>query len=150
MRKLAVIVAIALMVASSASAAATSDAKSHAPPQFTNLKNGDTVSNPVIVQFTSPAPTMVHGMGNMATGMPMGHPHLIVDTPLPAADQMMPMDSRHIHLMHGETQTTLHLSPGDHSLQLVLAGANHHVDNPPNASVKIIIHVISATGTAKP
>jgi hypothetical protein len=149
-RKLPVIVAMSLIIASSASAVATSDAKSPAPPQFTNLKNDDSVSNPVIVQFTWPAATMAHGMDNMTTAMRMGHPHLIVDAPLPAAGQMMPMDSRHIHLMHGETQTTLHLSPGDHSLQLVLAGANHHVGNPPIASVKIIIHVSSATGTAKP
>ena len=44
---------------------------------------------------------------------------------------------------------TLHLLPGDHSLQLVLAGADHHVGNPPITSVKIIIHVVSATGAAK-
>ena len=92
---------------------------------------------------------MGHKMGHTATTMLPGHLHLIIDAPLPPAGQMVPMDSRHIHFSHGESQATLHLVPGDHSLQLVLAGADHHVGNPPVASAKIIIHVISATGAAK-
>jgi hypothetical protein len=88
-------------------------------------------------------------MGHTATTTPLGHLHLIIDAPLPPAGQMVPMDSRHIHFSHGESQATLHLVPGDHSLQLVLAGADHHVGNPPVASAKIIIHVISAIGAAK-
>ena len=133
----------------STDATSNTDESSRAGPQFTNVKDGDTVSNPVVVRFTSTGATMRHSMGHTATAMPLGHLHLIIDAPLPPAGQMVPMDSRHIHFSHGESQATLHLVPGDHSLQLVLAGADHHVGNPPVASAKIIIHVISAIGAAK-
>jgi hypothetical protein len=146
-RKIAAVVVMAAIGTWSADAASTNDGRSPAGPQFTNFKDGDAVSNPVIVRFTSAGVTMRHNMGHMATTV--GHLHLIIDAPLPAAGQMVPMDSRHIHLLHGETQATLHLMPGDHSLQLVLAGADHHVGNPPITSAKIIIHVVSAIGAAK-
>jgi len=142
-RKIAAVVVMAVIGTWSADAASTNDGEYPAGPQFTNFKDGDTVSNPVIVRFTSSGATMRLGMGHM------GHLHLIIDAPLPAAGQMVPMDSRHIHLLHGDTQATLRLLPGDHSLQLVLAGADHHVGNPPITSAKIILHVVSAIGTAK-
>jgi len=148
-RKIAAIVVMTVIGTWSADAASTNDGRSPAGPQFTNLKDGDAVSNPVIVRFTSAGATMRDNMGHTATTMPLGHLHLIIDAPVPAAGQMVPMDSRHIHLLHGETQATLHLLPGDHTLQLVLAGADHHVGNPPITSAKIIIHVVSATGAAK-
>jgi len=148
-RKISAVVVVAVIGTWSADAASTNDGMSPAGPQFTNFKDGETVSNPVIVRFTSTGATMRHSMGHTATTMPLGHLHLIVDAPLPPAGQMVPMDSRHIHFSHGESQATLHLVPGEHSLQLVLAGADHHVGNPPVASAKIIIHVISATGAAK-
>ena len=146
-----IIAALVMVVigAWSTDAASNTDESSRTGPQFTNFKDGDTVSNPVVVRFTSTGATMRHNMGHTATTIPLGHLHLIIDAPLPPAGQMVPMDSRHIHFSHGESQATLHLVPGDHSLQLVLAGADHHVGNPPVASAKIIIHVISATGAAK-
>ena len=146
-----VIAALVVVVigAWSTDAASNTDESSRTGPQFTNFKDGDTVSNPVVVRFTSTGATMRHSMGHTATTMPLGHLHLIIDAPLPPAGQMVPMDSRHIHFSHGESQATLHLVPGDHSLQLVLAGADHHVGNPPITSAKIIIHVVSATGAAK-
>lgn len=148
-RKIAAVMVMAVIGTCSADAAPTNDGGSPAGPQFTNFKDGDTVNNPVIVRFTSAGATMGHKMGHTATTMLPGHLHLIIDAPLPAAGQMVPMDSRHIHLLHGETQVTLHLLPGDHSLQLVLAGADHHVGNPPITSAKIIVHVTSAIGAAK-
>jgi hypothetical protein len=148
-RKIAAVVVMAVIGTGSVDAASTNDAMPPSGPQFTNFKDGDTVRNPVIVRFTSAGATLRHNMGHTATTMPLGHLHLIIDAPRPAAGQMVPMDSRHIHLLHGETQATLHLLPGDHSLQLVLAGADHHVGNPPITSAKIIIHVVSAIGAAK-
>jgi Domain of unknown function (DUF4399) len=53
------------------------------------------------------------------------HLHLIVDSPLPKAGMMVPMDENHIHLMHGETKTVLKLAPGKHTLQLIVGGENH-------------------------
>ena|SRR5690242_3474303 len=148
-RKIVAVVVMTVIGTWSADAASTNEGRSPAGPQFTNFKDGDAVSNPVIVRFTSAGATMRDNMGHTATTMPLGHLHLIIDAPVPAAGQMVPMDSRHIHLLHGEPQATLHLLPGDHTLQLVLAGADHHVGNPPITSAKIIIHVVSATGAAK-
>jgi hypothetical protein len=148
-RKIAAVMVMTVIGTWSADAASTNDGRSPAGPQFTNFKDGDTVSNPIIVRFASAGATMRHDMGHTATTTALGHLHLIIDAPLPAAGQTVPMDSRHIHFLHGETQATLHLLPGDHSLQLVLAGADHHVGNPPITSAKIIIHVVSAIGAAK-
>jgi len=148
-RKIAAVVVIFVIGIWSTDAASTNDGMFPAAPQFTNFKDRDTVSNPVIVRFTSAGTTMGHNMGHTATTMALGHLHLIIDAPLPAAGQMVPMNSRYIHLLHGETQATLHLLPGDHTLQLVLASADHHVGNPPITSAKIIIHVVSATGPAQ-
>ena len=108
-RKIAAVVVMTVIGTWSADAASTNDGRSSAGPQFTNFKDGDAVSNPVIVRFTSAGATMRDNMGHTTTTMPLGHLHLIIDAPLPAAGQMVPMDSRHIHLLHGETQATLHL-----------------------------------------
>jgi hypothetical protein len=35
------------------------------------------------------------------------------------------MDEKHIHLMHGETKTVLNLTPGKHTLQLIVGGEDH-------------------------
>jgi Domain of unknown function (DUF4399) len=53
------------------------------------------------------------------------HLHLIVDSPLPKTGTMVPMDDKHIHLMHGETRTVLSLAPGRHTLQLIVGGEDH-------------------------
>jgi hypothetical protein len=105
-------------------------AKDAAPkaPAFVNLRDGDAVAPPVVVKFSAPR----HGHG---------HVHIIVDAPLPEAGEMVPMDERHIHLMHGEEQAVLQLPPGDHTLQLVMSGTGHRVGTPPVASPRITIHV---------
>jgi hypothetical protein len=56
-----------------------------------------------------------------------GHLHLIVDARLPRPGAQIPMDSHHIHLMHGETSKTLKLAPGKHTLQLIAGSAGHTV-----------------------
>jgi hypothetical protein len=46
-----------------------------------------------------------------------------------------------MHFGGGQTQTTLHLEPGTHTLQLELGDANHVPFAPPLVSEKITIHV---------
>ena len=53
------------------------------------------------------------------------HLHLIVDSPLPKTGMTVPMDEKHIHLVHGETKTVLNLAPGKHTLQLIVGGEDH-------------------------
>lgn len=70
-----------------------------------------------------------------------GHHHLLVDTDLPPMDQPIPSDRNHLHFGAGETETTLELPPGKHTLQLLMGDANHVPQNPPIYSKKITIYV---------
>jgi len=54
------------------------------------------------------------------------HLHLFIDSLLPAAGKMIPMESHHIHMRYGETHKTIPLSAGKHTIQLI-EGSNSHV-----------------------
>jgi hypothetical protein len=105
---------------------------------FLNLRNGMTVSSPVKVVFG------LSGMGVAPAGVEKegtGHHHLLVNVlevdanaPLPANDQF-----RHFGL--GQTETSVELKPGQHTLQLVLADQNHIPHHPPVLSERITITV---------
>jgi hypothetical protein len=121
------------------------------PPQFIEPIDGATVKIPLVVRFrvpeAEPAAGAMKGMHGMS-----GDPdvHLIIDSPLPEPGAMVPADGRHRHLLRGERQTMLQLTPGAHTLQLVLAGANHRVGTPPIASDKITVHVPTKSNMPAP
>jgi hypothetical protein len=85
------------------------------------------------------------GMGVAPAGVKhenTGHHHLLVDVKeLPAAGQPIPKDDTHLHYGGGQTQATIKLAPGTHTLQLELADENHIPFNPPLVSKKITVHV---------
>ncbi len=101
--------------------------------------DGATVGPEVTVRFG------LKGMGVAPAGVVKentGHHHLLVDVKdLPAAGQPIPADAQHIHFGGGQTQTTLTLTPGTHTLQLELGDANHVPFEPALVSKKITIHV---------
>ncbi|WLI88819.1 DUF4399 domain-containing protein [Massilia sp. R2A-15] len=70
-----------------------------------------------------------------------GHHHLLIDTDLPPLDQPIPNDRNHLHFGAGETETTIELAPGKHTLQLLMGDENHIPHNPPVKSKKITITV---------
>jgi hypothetical protein len=70
-----------------------------------------------------------------------GHHHLLVDTDLPPLDQEIPSDRNHLHFGAGETETTIELPPGKHTLQLLMGDDKHMPTNPPVYSKKITIYV---------
>jgi hypothetical protein len=101
--------------------------------------DGATVTNPVRVVFG------LKGMGVAPAGTDRpdtGHHHLLIDTGLPAdLNVPIPNDDQHKHFGGGQTETTLMLSPGRHTLQLLL-GDNLHVPfDPPIASSVVTIEV---------
>jgi hypothetical protein len=102
-------------------------------------KNGATVSNPVRVQFG------LKGMGIAPAGIKVdntGHHHLLIDTDPPAdLSAPLPATDRIVHFGKGQTETTLTLPPGKHTLQLLLADMNHVPHQPPVISRKITITV---------
>jgi len=131
------------------SAFAEDTAKPAAPPRqkapakahvtFLSPGNGAKVGTEVLVKFNaknievSPA----------ADGKPgTGHHHLLIDVKeLPPLDAPIPNDATHKHYGKGQTEDTIHLEPGDHTLQLDFADAAHMQFDPPIVSKRITIHV---------
>ncbi len=99
--------------------------------------NGATVSSPVKVVFG------LNGMGVAPAGVQAnntGHHHLLVNgAQLPNLD--MPLGSDVTHFGGGQTETTIELEPGTHTLQLILGDHLHIPHNPPVTSEKITITV---------
>lgn len=70
-----------------------------------------------------------------------GHHHLLIDTGLPELDKPIPSDDRHRHFGGGQTEVILELTPGKHTLQLLLGDFAHTPHNPPVMSEPITIIV---------
>jgi hypothetical protein len=102
--------------------------------------NGATVTSPVTVKFG------LKGMGVAPAGVKFdntGHHHLLIDTdvsdlkldaPLPATDKV-------VHFGKGQTETTVTLAPGKHTLELLFADYQHIPFDPTLHSQKITITV---------
>lgn len=101
--------------------------------------NGQTVNQTVIVQFG------LEGMGVAPAGVERsntGHHHLLIDLDeLPPMDRPLPANEHIKHFGGGQTQTTLRLEPGKHTLQLVLGDQTHTPHYPVVKSQKITINV---------
>jgi hypothetical protein len=108
---------------------------------FVGLKDGAKVKSPLTLHFG------LKGMGVAPAGIKFdntGHHHLLVDTDVPAdLGQPLPaIENKIIHFGKGQTETTVTLAPGKHTLQLVLGDATHTPHNPPVVSKKITIDVV--------
>jgi Domain of unknown function (DUF4399) len=106
---------------------------------FISPQDGETVAGTFVVRFG------LKGMGVAPAGADLpntGHHHILIDhqgevsltTPLPASDQVK-------HFGAGQTETTLTLAPGKHTLQLVLGNHLHIPHNPPVMSKVITVNV---------
>jgi hypothetical protein len=102
-------------------------------------RNGSTVKNPITVRFG------LKGVGIAPAGVSFpntGHHHLLIDTDLPSnLDQPLPVTDNIKHFGKGQTEATITLPPGQHTLQLVLGDMNHIPHSPPLVSKKITITV---------
>ena len=103
-------------------------------------KDGAKVHSPVLVQFG------LKGMGIAPAGVKFdntGHHHLLIDTDPPAdLGAPLPATDKIVHFGKGQTETSLTLAPGKHTLQLLLADQNHIPHSPPLLSHKITITVL--------
>lgn len=101
--------------------------------------DGAVVQSPVTVIFG------LAGMGVAPAGVEKentGHHHLLIDVAeLPPLDQPLPADDNHRHFGGGQTQVTLDLAPGSHTLQLMLGDWSHIPHDPPVMSDPITITV---------
>src|SRR5207237_9392782 len=101
--------------------------------------DGATVKSPVRVQFVR------KGMGVAPAGVKCettGHHHLLIDTDAPAdLAAPLPATDKILHFGKGQTEASVPLSPGKHTLQLLLGDQNHVPHNPPVISSRITITV---------
>jgi uncharacterized protein DUF4399 len=70
-----------------------------------------------------------------------GHHHLLIDAKVPPLDEPIPNDFNHLHFGAGQTEAIVTLSPGRHTLQLLLGDENHVPHNPPIMSKPIRVYV---------
>ena len=96
---------------------------------FTNIKDGDTIKNPVKLSFG------VDGMGVRPAMQDIndkttGHHHLIIDGDGIKAGQGVPKDAKHIHYGKGQTSTEMTLTPDKHTLRLQFADGAHRSYGP--------------------
>jgi hypothetical protein len=138
-----IIISLALAFISHSSMALSNEVSSTSPANakvyFITPVDGQTVSSKVTVKFG------LNGMGVSPAGIEKkntGHHHILIDTdtlpdllaPLPATDKIK-------HFGGGQTETQLTLSPGKHTLQLVLGNHHHIPHNTPVISKKITVLV---------
>ena len=105
---------------------------------FVSPADGDTVSNPVRIEFG------IDGMAVAKAGVEQpdsGHHHLLIDTGIPDLALPIPADERHIHFGDGSTSTEITLPAGQHSLQMLLGDYRHVPHDPPVVSEPITITV---------
>ena len=113
---------------------------------FLNLEDGATADSPVKVVFG------LSGMGVAPAGTDKentGHHHVLLDRapfgdgPDDAAilENGLPADDHHIHFGGGQTEVSLDLAPGSHTLQLILGDQFHIPHEPPLVSEVITITV---------
>ena len=130
----------ASLLAAMALAQDRSTAAAGAEVYFIAPRDGATVHGPVTVQFG------LKGTGIAPAGIKFdntGHHHLLVDTDVSELnlDAPMPATDKIVHFGKGQTETTLTLTPGKHTLQLVFADYLHQSFDPPLTSKKITITV---------
>lgn len=105
---------------------------------FISPQNGAEVTNPVTVKFG------LSGMGVAPAGVDKpktGHHHLLIDVDKVDMENPLPADDNHKHFGGGQTEATITLPPGKHTLQLVLGDQNHVPHKPPVVSEKITVTV---------
>ncbi len=100
--------------------------------------DGATVTNPVTVKFGAEGVEIAPaGTDNPNSG----HHHLLIDSAIPDLNSAIPKDEHHVHYGKGQTEATVELKPGKHTLQLLLGDKNHIPTDPPVESPVVTITV---------
>ncbi|HEY8587749.1 MAG TPA: DUF4399 domain-containing protein [Rhodanobacter sp.] len=127
------------VLATGASGLPVTQAPANAKVYIISPQDGATVASEFVVRFG------LEGMGVAPAGVARehtGHHHLLIDVEdMPPAGLPIPSDANHLHFGGGQTQTTLKLAPGTHTLQLELGDQNHVPFKPALVSKRITVHV---------
>ena len=139
----AALLAAGLAFADDPAKPASSPARAKAPAGasvfIVSPKNGETVGQDVTVKFGVKGIDLKPATDASPNS---GHHHLLIDVAdLPPGNAPIPNDATHKHYGKAQTEDTIHLSPGDHTLQLDFADLAHMQFDPPLVSKKITVHV---------
>jgi len=132
---------IAAMTINVCAQAADAKASSATKETVTILEpaNGATVPTTFTVKFGASGVDIVPAGTNQEHS---GHHHLLIDTDvLPDMHSPLPATPTTIHFGKGQTETQLTLTPGKHTLQLVLGNYAHIAGDAPIMSKKITVTV---------
>jgi hypothetical protein len=131
-------------------AATVEKARSPSPPgasvSFPDLNDGATVPTRATVKFA------ISGMELAPAGTDKpntGHHHLIIDAPTPDLDREIPSDANHLHFGRGQMETQVTLTPGPHTMQLVLGDHDHVPHDPPVVSPVIHVTAVDRPATTE-
>ncbi len=132
-------IACAAALALATAAASREPSPAGAEVYIVSPKNGAKVKSPVTVVFG------LKGMGIAPAGIKFdntGHHHLLIDSELPAdLSQPLAANEKSVHFGKGQTETSVTLPPGKHTLQLVLGDMLHIPHDPAVYSKQITITV---------
>jgi hypothetical protein len=148
MRRVSLALVMMLSAVTFASAGET-PAPDGAKVYFIGLNDGDTVKSPLLIRYG------LSGMGIAPAGTEApntGHHHLLIDAePLTgdALNEAIPMDDHHVHYGKGQTEASVALTPGKHTLQLVLGDWSHIPHKTPVMSDRITVTVEGGEAAAK-
>jgi len=136
---IAVALALGIGAASAQDAAPREKAPKGAKVFIESPKDGATVGPDVTVKFGAEG-IAIKPAGDMTPNS--GHHHLLIDQKdLPPLDAPIPNDATHKHYGKAQTEDTIHLEPGTHTLQLDLGDTAHRQFDPPIVSKKITVTV---------
>ena len=90
---------------------------------FKSPQNGAVVKSPVQIEMGVEGMVISPAAAGLKEGT--GHHHVIIDTLPPTQGNAIPMDEKHKHFGNGQTNASIELSPGKHTLHLQFANASH-------------------------
>lgn len=115
-----------------------SPAPDDAAVYFIEPADGAELSSPVTVKFG------LRQMGVAPAGTQRdntGHHHLLIDRPDVDYSKPLPATDQVVHFGGGQTEASIKLEPGEHTLQLLLGDFKHQPHNPPVKSDTITITI---------
>jgi Domain of unknown function (DUF4399) len=93
---------------------------------FVSPKDGATLGQEFVAKFAVEG-LKVEKAGTIVPGT--GHFHVLIDSPALPEGQVVPADDKHLHYGKGQTEATLKLTPGQHTLVLQFADGAHRAYN---------------------
>jgi Domain of unknown function (DUF4399) len=118
--------------------AGTTEIDPAAEVHFADLKDGDSVASPLTVKFAASG-VIIDPAGPAKSNS--GHYHLLIDTTMSAEEMeyAIASDDNHLHFGKAQTETSVTLKPGKHTLQIVLGDGAHELHKTPVMSKVITV-----------